>query len=486
MTNLEKIEQAQDNKDFAVDFGGLTTLYPRAVFLPKTLEQIVDVLLEAPRQKVRVAVRGQGHSTGGQPLVEDGFVINLRHYNKIGSIETGTGAGTGTVWVESGATWREVLNSTLDKGWTPPVLTDYLDLSIGGTLSVGGVGAQTFKHGLQTDNVYEIQVVTGKGEVKTCSPTVNTDLFDAVRAGLGQFGIITRAKLKLIAAPQYARFHRLFFSDMNLFYEALTTLVSEDSFDGIQGFAVMNDLGIIQMLINQYPNEVTGTQVDQMDRSTRKWLYMIELGESYSRLNDSKSLNESNLKLTKRLDEFSTVRSGRFVWEMSYREYLGRLTKPMEDLRAFGLWNKPHPWINLMVSGENAPAFITEALSNIDPNDAGTVLIYPYLRDRLRTPLFCLPDGESGSRHVIKLGLLRTAPNQEQGERLTRDNRDLYETCLNYGGTRYPVGSVPMGPGDWSRQFRKLWPVFVGLKAEYDPLHLLAPQQGIFEDELIT
>ena len=49
-------------------------------------------------------------------------------------------------------------------------LPDYLDLSVGGTLAVGGVGAHASRgFGVQTDNVVELQVVTGTGEEVTCS-----------------------------------------------------------------------------------------------------------------------------------------------------------------------------------------------------------------------------------------------------------------------------------------------------------------------------
>ena len=67
------------------------------------------------------------------------------------------------VVVEAGATWREVLGATLPRGLTPPVLTDYLDLSVGGTLAVGGVGGTTSHFGVQCDNVLALEVVTGQG-----------------------------------------------------------------------------------------------------------------------------------------------------------------------------------------------------------------------------------------------------------------------------------------------------------------------------------
>jgi FAD/FMN-containing dehydrogenase len=41
----------------------------------------------------------------------------------------------------------------------------------------------------------------GKGEVVTCSEKQNGDLFHSVLGGLGQFGIITRARILLEPAP---------------------------------------------------------------------------------------------------------------------------------------------------------------------------------------------------------------------------------------------------------------------------------------------
>lgn len=42
----------------------------------------------------------------------------------------------------------------------------------------------------------------GKGEVETCSEKQNADLFYGVLGGLGQFGIITRARISLEKAPK--------------------------------------------------------------------------------------------------------------------------------------------------------------------------------------------------------------------------------------------------------------------------------------------
>ena len=42
----------------------------------------------------------------------------------------------------------------------------------------------------------------GKGEVVTCSEKLNAELFYSVLGGLGQFGVITRARISLEPAKQ--------------------------------------------------------------------------------------------------------------------------------------------------------------------------------------------------------------------------------------------------------------------------------------------
>lgn len=45
-------------------------------------------------------------------------------------------------------------------------------------------------------------IFTGKGEFVTCSPQKDSELFYAVLGGLGQFGIITRARIVLEPAKE--------------------------------------------------------------------------------------------------------------------------------------------------------------------------------------------------------------------------------------------------------------------------------------------
>lgn len=69
------------------------------------------------------------------------------------------------------------------------------------------------KHRTQVDNVIELEVVTGDGRLLRCSADANSALFDAVRGGLGQFGVITEARIPLRKALPNVRTYTLTYED---------------------------------------------------------------------------------------------------------------------------------------------------------------------------------------------------------------------------------------------------------------------------------
>ena len=132
----------------ADDFGHIVHRQPIAVLKPGSIEDIIRIIQFARTYKIKIAARGQGHSTYGQSQVEAGVIIDMSTLNKIHSI------GADRAIVEAGVVWSQLLQQTLKQGLTPPVLTDYIELSIGGTLSVGGIGGATHRYGVQVDSVW--------------------------------------------------------------------------------------------------------------------------------------------------------------------------------------------------------------------------------------------------------------------------------------------------------------------------------------------
>lgn len=69
--------------------------------------------------------------------------------------------------------------------------------------------------------------------------------------------------------------------------------------------------------------------------------------------------------------------------EVSYYDFLNRVRMEEMSLRSAGLWEAPHPWLNMFVPKSGIREFIDLLLENISAEEfEGPVLIYPLLRDK--------------------------------------------------------------------------------------------------------
>jgi len=424
----------------ADDFGHLVHRQPVAVLKPGSVNDVVKLVRFARRNDIQVAARGQAHSTQGQAQVEAGVVVDMATLTTVHEINATNAL------VDGGTRWLDLLAQTVPLGLTPPTLVDFLELTIGGTLSLGGIGSQAFRHGAQVDNVLALDVVTGEGELVSCSATQNVALFEAARSGLGQFGLIVRARVRLITAPPNARLYQAFYSSLPAFLSDLEKLIDDGRFDTVQGFAVPDGAG--------------------------SWLYQLETTKYFSPGGEP---DDAGL-----LSGLAFNPGTQTAQDMTYFDYLNRLAPLIAFLRQIGAWALPHPWVNLFVPAANAQTLIGETLATLTVDDVGQgpILIYPFNRELFRTPFFRVPD----SRHFFVFSLLRNAvpPTPERTAELVAANRTLFERATSLGGKRYPFDSVPMTRQDWQQHYEPLWGAFVSAKRHFDPDAILTPGQGIF------
>ncbi|KAF2562039.1 hypothetical protein F2Q70_00014600 [Brassica cretica] len=274
------------------DFGGMNCVKPLAVVRPVGPEDIAGAVRAALRSnKLTVAARGNGHSINGQAMAEGGLVVDMRSTAE-NHFEVGFLPGGAFVDVSGGALWENVLKRCVSEyGLAPRSWTDYLGLTVGGTLSNAGVGGQAFRYGPQTSNVTELDVVTGNGDVVTCSEMENSELFFSVLGGLGQFGIITRARVLLQPAPDMVRWIRIVYTEFDEFTRDAEWLVSqkdESSFDYVEGFVFVNGDDPVNgwPIVPLHPDhDFDPTQLPQSSGSV---LYCLELALHY-RDSDSNS-----------------------------------------------------------------------------------------------------------------------------------------------------------------------------------------------------
>jgi cytokinin dehydrogenase len=425
----------------AHDFGRLIHGQPRGVLKPASGADIASLLRWAKGKGVRVAARGQGHSIYGRALSKDGIVVDMSTMNSIHDIKQDR------IVVDAGATWRDLLDATLPRGLTPPVLTNYLALSVGGTIAVGGIGAASSRHGMQTDNVIALDVVTGEGNEVSCSAAENPDLFDGIRAGLGQCGTVTRATLRLERAPERIRRFQLFYRDLPSLATDQRRVLMEGRFDQLQG-AILPD-------------------------GSGGWRYQLD-GAVYhagGSVPDDKAV----------LSGLSDERGAAVVADLTYREDALAFGKFESLLRSKGQWFNPQPWLLTFLRGSNAERVAGDILAGLTGDAVGPfgrITFYPLLTRVFHTPLVRLPAEDI----VFVFNLIRIPASNDAAaaERMVAENRTLYDRIREAGGVQYPVGAFAMSPDDWTAHFGSGWPPFREAKRRYDPEHLLAPGYNVF------
>ena len=210
------------------DFGGTVSATPDRIERPECAQAVARHLRAATAERRPVAVRGAAHSQAGHTVVDDGIVIDSA---ALGGMALRT---DGTLEVGAGVRWGAVLDALGPRRLLPPVYTDSGLTTVGGTLSAGGFGATSHRDGAQTTHVERLEVVTPTGEIVLCSRKVEPQLFDAVRAGHGQFGIITRAWLRLRQCGSRVRHYALRYDDAARLARDLERLLDDERFGHVR------------------------------------------------------------------------------------------------------------------------------------------------------------------------------------------------------------------------------------------------------------
>ena len=426
----------------ADDFGHLVHTEPEAVLLPGSTDDVAATIRWAAKRGRTFAAQGQRHSVWGRSGARNGIVAAMSTRHSVGR------AVSDRIVVGAGTTWREVLAATLPRGQTPPVLTDYLDLSVGGTLVVGGVGGTTSRYGVQSDNVISMDVVTGTGEGITCSAQSNSDLFDAVRAGLGQVGVITEATLELVAAPEQVRRFVLFYPDLAGMLTDARLLSADAGFDAVQGAILAAPTGGLSFQLD-VATFFTGNPPDDE-------LLLAGLSDDPARRNPS---------------------------TIAYVDYLERLAGLEAALRANGQWFHPHPWITTFIGDSHVESVVDDELGSLDPamdlGRFGQIVLSPIRTGAITSPLLRTPS--EGLCFAFNFVRVPTTADLDDAHRLVESNRAVYERVRSAGGTLYPVSAFPMSNEDWRRHFGSAFHRLDEAEKKFDPDHVLTPGYDVFE-----
>lgn len=161
-----------------------------AVFRPKNIAQISDVLRFATEESLSVSVLNpsvppvHGNSSGGDCVIELSHVSFQRICVDKESM---------TVKVGGAVTSRLVDTALAEQGLITP-LVGYT-VGLGAFLS-GGFGFASRLHGLTADNILDAELVLASGEVIRANEASNTELFWGLKGSGTTFGVVTELTLR--------------------------------------------------------------------------------------------------------------------------------------------------------------------------------------------------------------------------------------------------------------------------------------------------
>ncbi|KAI5415186.1 hypothetical protein KIW84_040584 [Lathyrus oleraceus] len=463
----------------STDFGHIIHKTPFAVFAPSSIQDISKLIKFSNSLPIpfTIAALGRGHSVNGQSMTNDGVVVNMtelnnnnnNNNNRIVVYDDYVDVGGEQIWID-------VLHASLEKGLTPLSWTDYLYLSVGGTLSNAGISGQTFRYGPQISNVHELDVVTGKGDLVTCSTKKNSKLFYAALGGLGQFGIITRARIALGPAPQRVKWLHLLYNNFSTFSEDQEHLIS---LDGINKSNAPNYVEGM-LLLNQPPLDLSFYPKIDRPRITSLVtqygiIYLIELVKYY---NDN-SQDHIDQEIETLVEGLNFVPTFIFEKDVLYEEFLNRVHSDEVTLRKQGIWDIPHPWLNMFVPKSRIADFDEGVFKGIILKQnitAGLAIVYPTNKSKWDDNMSAVTPNEE---IFYVVSLLRTT-GFDKLEEFQIQNQQILQFCKDVGiGMKQYLPQMKTHE-EWVEQFGHKWKVFEKRKAQFDPNNILSPGQGIF------
>jgi glycolate oxidase subunit GlcD len=175
-----------------------------ALALPRNAEEVAAVLAWCYEYDVALTPRGGGTGfAGGAVPLQGGVVLDLRHLNRVRSIDP-------ALWraeVEAGVTTATLRRRARESGLLYPPDPGAAEQSqIGGNIATNAGGPHTFKYGATGAWVTGLEAVLAPGEVVLLGGAVRKDvagydLRSLLVGSEGTLGIVTAAWLRLIPAP---------------------------------------------------------------------------------------------------------------------------------------------------------------------------------------------------------------------------------------------------------------------------------------------
>ncbi len=173
-------------------------------------EDVVAAVNFARENRLRLVVKGGGHSYQGTSCAADSLLVWTREMNAISLHEAFVGQGCEgvqppqpAVSIGAGAIWLAAYDAVTTRAGRYVQGGGCTTVGVAGLIQSGGFGSFSKKFGLAAAGLLEAEVVTADGVTRIANAETNSDLFWGLKGGGGgSLGIVTRVTLRTHELPQ--------------------------------------------------------------------------------------------------------------------------------------------------------------------------------------------------------------------------------------------------------------------------------------------
>ena len=190
---------------------------------PKNEEEISQIVRLSIANKYSLIVRGFGHSMNGSSVPkEDEILIRTNYFNSFRILDDSN------IEAEAGISVFDLKEEIEKLGYQFPFVNGGgRGPSLGGFISAGGIQVDPNGNSGSWNFIEEIHFINGKGAHVITKKT--DELFSYLFGSMGQFGVITKVKIKLADAHKKT-FSKILQKKIIIPYEKDKTIDNKDSF----------------------------------------------------------------------------------------------------------------------------------------------------------------------------------------------------------------------------------------------------------------
>lgn len=177
---------------------------------------------------------------------------------------------------EPGLTFEKLVEATLPFGLAPYTVPELTGITIGGAVAGCSVESMSHRYGGFHDSCLEYELITGKGEVITCSPEKDPEIFHMLHGSYGTLGILSLLTFRLCEVKKAVRLDYHHFSDLDEFWAFLVARCQARDYDFVD--AIIHD--------RRHLVACLGTMVDHTP-----WLSRYHLWPIYYKSTETRSLD---------------------------------------------------------------------------------------------------------------------------------------------------------------------------------------------------